>query len=143
LKRQNKRLAIIIGLLLAGFTEPFLFNFSFKNLILLFMGEKLFEMVSDRGTKEIQLLNVTEKKMIIPLLKPKEGVGTRLLQYKKQLICIAMLTGALTGIFVSFGYSKPEKIWVADYKCDYISEEPVQLEDITGENIVIYKFLWV
>lgn len=42
--KQNKNieLAMICCFLAAGFTEPFLFNTSFKNLTLLFIGEQLF-----------------------------------------------------------------------------------------------------
>lgn len=39
---RNQELAMTLGLVAAGFTEPFLFNFSFKNIILPIMGEMLF-----------------------------------------------------------------------------------------------------
>ncbi len=39
---RNQELAMTLGLIAAGFTEPFLFNLSFKNLILPIMGEMLF-----------------------------------------------------------------------------------------------------
>lgn len=41
-ENRGKELALVLGLVAAGFTEPFQFNFSFKNLILIFLGEYLF-----------------------------------------------------------------------------------------------------
>lgn len=49
---RNRELAIVLGMVAAGFTEPFQFNFSFKNLILLFLGEYLFTvLLAKRGTE--------------------------------------------------------------------------------------------
>ncbi len=42
-QKRNMELAMICCFLIAGITEPFLFNTSFKNLSLLFLGEQLFE----------------------------------------------------------------------------------------------------
>lgn len=41
-KQMGAELCIILAVLAAGVTEPFLFNTSFKNLSLLFLGEQLF-----------------------------------------------------------------------------------------------------
>lgn len=46
---RNQELAMTLGLAAAGFTEPFLFNFSFKNLILPLMGEMLFVYLAAPG----------------------------------------------------------------------------------------------
>ena len=47
LARDNRltELAIMIGLCIAGGTEPFLFNMSFKNVTFLFIGEYLFSLI--------------------------------------------------------------------------------------------------
>ncbi len=42
-EKKNKELAIIIGLMIAGISEPFMFNTAYKNLGLIFMGNSLFE----------------------------------------------------------------------------------------------------
>lgn len=42
-EKKNKELAIIIGILIAGISEPFLFNTAYKNLSIIFMGSFLFE----------------------------------------------------------------------------------------------------
>lgn len=41
-KERLCELAMVLGLVAAGFTEPFQFNFSFKNLILVLLGEYFF-----------------------------------------------------------------------------------------------------
>lgn len=46
--QRRTELAIMIGLCIAGGTEPFLFNLSFKNVTLLFVGEYLFRLLEER-----------------------------------------------------------------------------------------------
>lgn len=70
-KNRGKRLALVLGLVAAGFTEPFMFNFSFKNLILPFLGEYLYEILcvgnvkENFFTKEFQILPF-DRQMEIP-----------------------------------------------------------------------------
>jgi len=42
-EKRKKELAVIVTMLVAGISEPFLFNTSFKNLSLFFFGELIFE----------------------------------------------------------------------------------------------------
>ena len=42
--------------LIAGITEPFLFNTSFKNLTLLLIGEQLFELLKQENSREKALI---------------------------------------------------------------------------------------
>ena len=49
-------LAIIISYSIAGITEPLLFNTSFKNLTLIFIGALLFEEMGKDFTKEFALI---------------------------------------------------------------------------------------
>lgn len=48
-EKKNIELAIILSFLIAGITEPLLFNTSFKNLTLLFIGALLFEKTEERA----------------------------------------------------------------------------------------------
>ena len=50
--KRNKELAIIICFLIAGITEPFLFNTSFKNLTLFFLGDFLWENWKQNNRKQ-------------------------------------------------------------------------------------------
>lgn len=67
LKQERKtELAMVLGQIAAGFTEPFLFTFAFKNLIFPLLGEYIFQMFTQRKfsgrllflEKDIQLLNI-------------------------------------------------------------------------------------
>lgn len=64
--KENRRteLAIVLAFLIAGISEPFLFNTSFKNITFLFLGYYLFLWLREYGDK-----------CEIALLKRKLGVG--------------------------------------------------------------------
>lgn len=66
--KENRRteLAIVLAFLIAGISEPFLFNTSFKNITFLFLGYYLFLWLREYGDK-----------CEIALLKRKLGVGWR------------------------------------------------------------------
>ena len=71
-ERRHAELAIVIGTVVAGITEQFLFNLSFKNLTLFFLGEFLFGSVLKRkenGTlwnKEICILKTETAEVKLP-----------------------------------------------------------------------------
>lgn len=58
-KQKNMELAMICCFFIAGITEPFLFNTSFKNLTLLFVGEQFFLFLADKfpDKKQIAILS--------------------------------------------------------------------------------------
>lgn len=70
-ERQNKELAIMIGIVVAGVTEQFLFNLSFKNLSFFFLGAYLFQNIlsGKRGkwiwNREISLLPSKERTIFL------------------------------------------------------------------------------
>lgn len=47
-EKRGAELALVLGIVAAGFTEPFQFNFSFKNLILPLLGEYLFRLLQNQ-----------------------------------------------------------------------------------------------
>ena len=55
-ENKNMELAIIISYFVAGITEPLLFNTSFKNLTLVFLGAFLFEKMKKYSAKEVALI---------------------------------------------------------------------------------------
>ena len=107
-QKKNIELAMICCLLLAGITEPFLFNTSFKNLTLLFIGEGLFAALRDKeeGRKETAILKNWDKEIAIPLhglRKMEEGLRNMWCAYKSVILGIgtaaAFGLSILTGIF--------------------------------------------
>ena len=59
-KRKYNELSIIITLVIAGVTEPFLFNTSFKNISALFMGKYLFEL-TESAVYKLRLPNLLKQ----------------------------------------------------------------------------------
>ena len=51
-REQKKELAIVLAICMAGITEQFLFNLSFKNLTFFFLGEFLFELLASKKVKD-------------------------------------------------------------------------------------------
>ncbi len=72
-QKKNIELAMICCFLVAGLTEPFLFNTSFKNLTLLFIGEQFFtELNKRKEEKRIALLGQCDRNIVIDLGRFKE-----------------------------------------------------------------------
>ncbi|MCM1387504.1 MAG: hypothetical protein NC231_09260 [Bacillus sp. (in: Bacteria)] len=60
-KQKTRELIIIVAFLAAGYTEPLLFNTSFKNITLVFLGEFLFR--QKEGAEEYSLMPGLRQKM--------------------------------------------------------------------------------
>ena len=55
--------------LIAGITEPFLFNTSFKNLTLLLIGEQFFELLKQENSREKALIQKWNLEIALPTAK--------------------------------------------------------------------------
>lgn len=117
-QKKNIELAMTCCFLLAGITEPFLFNTSFKNLPLLFIGECLFAMMSGKreGQKETALFKNMDKEIYIPvkgLQKIVESQRDVWSVHKKVILSIgtaaAFVISVLAGIFYQ---ARPEVLAV-------------------------------
>ena len=64
-KQKTRELLIVISFLIAGFTEQLLFNTSFKNITLLFLGELLFRQKTD--AKEYCLIPALQREIELPI----------------------------------------------------------------------------
>ncbi len=111
-QKKNIELAMICCFLVAGITEPFLFNTSFKNLTLLFIGEQFFEVLSGKKPeqKEIAILKNKDKCIVIStswLQKFTKELKKLWSGYKKIIlstsIAIAMLISIFSGILYEPG----------------------------------------
>lgn len=104
---RNQELAMTLGLVAAGFTEPFLFNFSFKNIILPIMGEMLFVYLAAPGRlrgfeKNIQIcrkqLSYTWRG--IPALKVFIGKLGAVMSAHKKALWAGIAAGILAGFII-------------------------------------------
>lgn len=158
-ENRKEELAIILGMLVAGIVEPYLFNFSFKNLILLFMGHELFKALKEKSDKRIVLFSFMKKEITLNLSQVKWNLlekkadlfeinqnlhGTNLYttnaenqntikQLKKLCVITGVIIGVIAGIYTAITYNKPEEIYVQTYRCDYVSGPGVTKEEIADQ----------
>lgn len=129
-EQRNSELAIIAGLLIAGISEPFLFNTSYKNLTLIFMGSYFFEMLAKADGKQLQILKWGEKTVTFScgavkglLLRIRE----RMREKAKNTVLIATAAAILSGLFCAVTVSVPDSIYVPRKGSD-LYEEVVYLD---------------
>lgn len=117
-EKQNKELAIIIGLAIAGISEPFLFNTAYKNLGLIFMGSFIFEELRkkrDRCGLSIRILPFGDREFAIAYTALHEA-GRRMkaafLGKKKLVLLAGAAAGAAIGIFYAAAVKLPDSIYM-------------------------------
>ena len=166
--KENKKaeLAIIIGMLIAGITEPYLFNLSFKNLILVFAGNLLYVTLSEwekmkypdvkqNGrepdgiyrwfNRRLQLFPWGQKEITVASIdtekqqKDKTAFFTRLRVMRKWLILTGILAAGI-GLVIGITCVKvPQKIYVYTDHCDYVKGDGETFHEVQQEEgAVIY-----
>ena len=147
-RQKTKELVIIVSLLGAGYMEPLLFNTSFKNISLLFLGELLFR--QKEGAEEYCLIPALRRKTQdladiiyskVPdnmwrLYQLPAWLGESWKAYRKQ-IAAGMIVGALAGAAV-FGlcYSSPRGYIVPRQKTSWEDKTYITLN---GEEDPAYE----
>ena len=116
-EKRGAEVALVLGIVAAGFTEPFQFNFSFKNLILPFLGEYLFWLLRVREERSSIWTRrvwggLPKWNALLPwpvrtgMAKEKGRYGSA----EKRILIAVCIAGALTGGFV--GRNIPVKPYV-------------------------------
>ncbi|MBD5456717.1 MAG: hypothetical protein HDR23_09700 [Lachnospiraceae bacterium] len=105
-------LCLILACLIAGVTEPFLFNTSFKNITLIFVGSMLFSGKLAGGKRKVSLLSKYDREFLIGL--PDLGfisksIKEAVLKYKKGLFLISLLLGVAAGGIYFVSVVMPER----------------------------------
>lgn len=125
-KGHKKELAIIMGLSIAGIVEPFLYNFSAKNLILIFIGYELFDELN--GSKRMRINFLPWGKMEIGIKKLNitiEKIQKLWDILKIKCIIVGIVVGVIVAIYTAFMFEKPEQIYVQRIRCDYMEDDGV------------------
>ena len=139
-KQKTRELLFIACFLGAGITEQLLFNTSFKNLTLLFLGELLFR--QKEGEKEYYLAPGLYRKMenLLPAVTAKFSkwiwMPVELLSWVKAVwksnrkqISAGIAAGALLGIILcGIFYHAPKGYVVPRQKTDWLEKTSVYLE---------------
>lgn len=159
-KRQDRELALMIGIAVAGITEQFLFNLSFKNISFFFLGALLFELLGRRKnpgafwSRERAIVPFGEKSLDI------SGVLNRMKSRKwKQIVLktgvpVSLAAALVAALFCAVLIEMPDSVYVNRAVTDYRNpEEEVFLDmdqvpedfhsiviDYAGPEVGMYHF---
>ena len=145
-KQRTRELVILVCFLGAGWTEPLLFNTSFKNVTLIFLGSFLFRQKEEE--KEYCLFPQLQQTVCVPFA----GVPDNLLAeavsiFRRYRIKIAsfIALGMITGVLLCrLCYTAPEGYVVQRFYTDGLEEGSVYLdgpEDPAYENFRIMNYV--
>lgn len=156
-KQKNGELAICLAFLVTGLTEPLLFNTSFKNVTLFFLGELLFEQRAEEGACTLPaLFGRTEKAgrefpRLVWLIGEVEKAGGALGQLRDRLAAAAgekkrMLAAVAAGAFAGFLlcallYRAPAGYVVPRKNADWKDETSIYLESAADPAYAGYRIL--
>lgn len=144
--QDGMALCLILSCLIAGLTEPFLFNTSFKNISLLFIGVELFGVDSVNCGKQIGWKYDKEISIILPNVSNiliKIWKMTR--KYRAGILLVAILGALTTGTFLFRNAEDPDRYLLPRKVFEYTDdlEESYYLtseEDILEEGDKILGF---
>lgn len=129
-KQRTRELVILICFLGAGWTEPLLFNTSFKNVTLVFLGSLLF--MQKEGVKEYCLFPRLNRTVSIPFAGLPDAVFAKArLAWSKcgaKLLCLTALGGVLGIILCAILYTVPNGYVVRRFYTDATEKTSVYLE---------------
>lgn len=130
LTKEEKYLEVLITLVIAiaGLTEPFLYNTSFKNLSFIFMGVLLFgkrKKESYCGSVQFQHIKNLNKTIIVNVkhLMEVKDRWRRLFRFSKRKMAAGIFCAVLAALIVGPMISYPEGYVVYRIDCADISEE--------------------
>lgn len=141
-RQKGKELCVILAILVAGVTEPFLFNTSFKNISLVFLGELLFSSTEYQkqygiGSKYDKIIDLSVQIFTHTALWLKNFVKGKSIK-----IAGLALAGFITGVAVSMIFvQEPERIVVPRNQSDLDETWYVELnlwEDQIEEADVVF-----
>lgn len=145
-KQRTLELVILVSFLAAGWTEPLLFNTSFKNITLVFLGEFLF--LQKEGTQEYSLLPQAFGRWLeieIPLAALPDIFFFRVRTYyraHKGRIWGAAVTGMLLGVLLcGLFHREPVGYVVPRMYTDGLEETSVYLESETDPAYEGYRVM--
>lgn len=108
-KQRTRELVILICFLGAGWTEPLLFNTSFKNVTLIFLGSLLF--LQKEGAREYCLFPWLQGTVHIPLAGLPDrlagAAGCAWRRSRAKIMCLTAAGAIVGGILCGIFYSAP------------------------------------
>ena len=153
-QKRWSELAIILSLLVAGISEPFLFNASFKNITMLLVGSYVFEWSGrlaerKKGTfvgKEIILFSRWDKNLVVSDGWLKEfihGVKENLYTGRKMVCGITVAAGLVCMVATAAFVEKSDSIYIGIGSTDCGEREVkyLDMQNLPGYfNSVVYEY---
>ncbi|MDE6846703.1 MAG: hypothetical protein K2J99_13195 [Lachnospiraceae bacterium] len=131
-KQRTRELVILVCFLGAGWTEPLLFNTSFKNVTLIFLGSLLF--LQKEGAKEYCLFSKLRRTVVIPGggIPDATWSALRLIwrAFKAKMVCLTVAGGVLGIILCALLYTVPEGYVVRRFYTDAREKTSVYVESV-------------
>lgn len=131
---RKKELAITLSVILAGVTEQFLFNPSFKNVLFFFLGEALFAdfLQTDKSTgfwnRPFSLFPAGNREVQLALPR-RLSAGLDWAGKNRGRIGAAAAVLAVCGaVLFGLGYRRPDSVYVYRWHTDYRGEDKVKLD---------------
>lgn len=131
-KQRTLELVILICFLGAGWTEPLLFNTSFKNVTLIFLGRLLF--LQKEGAEEFALFQGLQRKGTVTVWfaglpdRLLTGAGNVWRRGKGRILCLLAVGAAAGAILCACFYTAPEGYVIPRFYTDGREETSVYLE---------------
>ena len=123
---KRKETLILLAVALAGVTEQFLFNLSFKNITFFLIGDYLFRMLSvDGGTvwsRKIRILRIGREPQRIPVMAGLAAERRDGRRKQRSWLAAAFLAAALCGGLCAAYGSRYDQVYVNRGLCDYEGE---------------------
>ena len=140
---KNKELAVIVCFLIGGITEPFLFNTSFKNITLFFLGVALFSKKDMARVKEVGLIPKLNKDIVLNCTNVYvivKNIAKSFKENKKRILLFAVSMGIIASIWFGANREMPEGYIVPRIYVDIESDETWY---ITSKEASEYKELQI
>lgn len=129
-RQKTRELVILVCFLAAGWTEQLLFNTSFKNITLVFLGALLFQQKDEE--KEYCILPVFQREIWIPFTGLPDLLFTcagAVWKAHRKGIMTAVLAGCVAGgLLCAVFYKEPDGYVVQRFYTDGLEETSVYLE---------------
>lgn len=154
-KERWPELAIVLALLVAGVSEPFLFNTSFKNITVLFVGEYLFTesaKLADKKeggfwSRECAFLSGWNQSYQMPaggLQRAAERLRESFAGRRKAVVCVAAAAILVCGALGAKFAWQPDSIFVGIASTDCADQEEKYLDAWNlpeGFNSAVYEYV--
>ena len=132
-KKEWKKIALILSLLVAGISEPFLFNSSFKNLIFVFSGEFIYNILRTEQDRKICSIGIgwADKNISVSVLDFSDifkGIENIFARKRQKIVITGIISGFIVAVMYVSMVPKIDSIFVGVGNTDCGEREEIYLD---------------